>query len=85
MAAAPVFSLFPGMEMSVLILTLIVVVVGGPGSLPGAALGSLIIGMADTFGQVLVPEFASVTIYALMAVILLLRPHGLIPARVQHH
>ncbi len=81
-AAAPVFSLFPGMEMSVLILTLIVVVVGGPGSLWGAALGSLLIGMADTFGQVLFPEFASVTIYALMAVILLLRPHGLIPARV---
>nr|VFJ46522.1 MAG: amino acid/amide ABC transporter membrane protein 1, HAAT family [Candidatus Kentron sp. FW]VFJ70859.1 MAG: amino acid/amide ABC transporter membrane protein 1, HAAT family [Candidatus Kentron sp. FW] len=79
--AAPVFSLFPGMEMSVLILTMIVVVVGGPGSLWGAALGSLLIGMADTFGQVLFSEFASVTIYALMAIVLLLRPHGLIPAR----
>ncbi len=78
--AAPVFSIFPGMDMSVLILALIVVVVGGPGSLKGAVLGSLIIGMADTYGQVLIPEFARVTIYALMAGILLLRPGGLIPA-----
>lgn len=79
--AAPVFSVFPGMDMSTLILALIVVVVGGPGSLKGAALGALIIGIADTFGQVLLPGFASVTIYALMAVILLLRPAGLIPVR----
>lgn len=79
--AAPVFSLFPGMELSILILALIVVVVGGPGSLKGAVLGSLIIGMADTFGQVLAPAFASTTLYALMAVILLLRPAGLFPVR----
>jgi branched-chain amino acid transport system permease protein len=49
--------------------------------LKGAALGALIIGIVDTFGQVLMPGFASVTIYALMAVILLLRPGGLIPVR----
>lgn len=79
--AAPVFSIFPGMDMSVLILALIVVVVGGPGSLKGAAAGSLIIGMADTYGQVVFPQYARLTIYALMALILLLRPDGLIPAR----
>ena len=79
--AAPVFSIFPGMEMSILILTLIVVVLGGPGSLKGAAVGSLIIGMVDTFGQVVIPAFASVTIYALMAVILLFKPEGLFPVR----
>ena len=78
--AAPVFSIFPGMDMTVLILALIVVVLGGPGSLKGALVGSLIIGMADTFGQVLVPEFARVTIYALMAIILLFKPAGLVPA-----
>lgn len=79
--AAPTGSLFPGMDMSVLILALIVVVVGGPGSLKGAAVGSLIIGMADTFGQVVIPQFASVIIYALMALVLLARPQGLLPVR----
>ena len=79
--AAPVFSIFPGMDMSILILTLIVVVVGGPGSLKGAALGSLLIGMVDTFGAVLAPELAGVTLYALMALILLAKPAGLFPAR----
>ena len=79
--SAPVFSIFPGMDMSILILTLIVVVIGGPGSLKGAVAGSLAIGMADTYGQVLAPEFAQVTIYALMAAILLVRPQGLFPVR----
>ncbi len=78
--AAPVFSLYPGMDMQVLILTLIVVVLGGPGSLRGAVLGSFIVGMVDTYGQVMFPQFASVTIYALMAIILLFRPAGLLPA-----
>lgn len=79
--SAPVFSVFPGMDMSVLILALIVVVLGGPGSLVGAAVGSLIIGMADTYGQVVIPEYARVTIYALMGVILLFKPDGLFPVR----
>ncbi len=79
--SAPVFSIFPGMDMSILILALIVVVVGGPGSLKGTALGALIIGVADTYGQVLMPAFAHVTIYALMVLILLLRPSGLFPLR----
>ena len=82
--SAPVFSIFPGMDMSILILTLIVVVVGGPGSLKGAVIGSLVIGMVDTYGQVVAPEFARVTIYALMAVVLLVRPHGLFPVRQTH-
>ena len=82
--SAPVFSIFPGMDMSILILTLIVVVVGGPGSLKGAVIGSLVIGMVDTYGQVVAPEFARVTIYALMAVVLLVRPHGLFPVSQAH-
>ena len=82
--SAPVFSIFPGMDMSILILTLIVVVVGGPGSLKGAAVGSLVIGMVDTYGQVLAPELARVTIYALMAAVLLVRPHGLFPVSQAH-
>ena len=72
--AAPVFSVYPGMDMSILVLTLIVVVIGGPGSLRGAALGAFLIGFFETFGQVFLPSAASVIIYALMAVILLVRP-----------
>lgn len=79
--AAPVFGVYPGMDVSILILVLIVVVVGGMGSLKGAILGSLLIGMADTFGKILLPKFSSLAIYVLLAVILLLRPGGLIPAR----
>ncbi|MBT4018520.1 MAG: branched-chain amino acid ABC transporter permease [Alphaproteobacteria bacterium] len=79
--AGAVFPVEPGMDMSILILTLIVVVVGGLGSLKGAVVGSLMIGMAETFGQVFLPQFASVTIYALMVVVLLVRPGGLFPTR----
>ena len=82
--AAPVLSIAPGMDMTVLILALIVVVLGGPGSLKGVALGALIIGIADTYGQVVLPELARVTIYALMALILLIKPAGLIPVRGGH-
>ena len=82
--AAPVLAIAPGMDMSVLILALIVVVLGGPGSLKGVALGALIIGIADTYGQVVLPELARVTIYALMALILLIKPAGLIPVRSEH-
>jgi len=79
--AAPVLSVYPGMDIAILIFTLIVVVVGGPGSLSGAVVGSLLIGMADTFGRVLLPEFASFLIYALMALVLLVRPQGLFAVR----
>jgi len=82
--AAPVFSIVPGMDMPVLILSLIVVVVGGPGSVKGAGMGALIIGMVDTYGQVVLPELARVTIYALMAFILLTKPSGLVPIRDDH-
>jgi branched-chain amino acid transport system permease protein len=79
--AAPVLEIYPGMDMTILIPTLIVVVVGGPGRLAGAFLGALLIGMAETFGRVLIPDFASFLIYAVMALVLLLRPQGLLPAR----
>src|SRR5216683_102423 len=80
-AVAPVLQIYPGMDVAILIPTLIVVVVGGPGSLKGALLGSLLIGMAETFGAVLLPDFASFMIYAVMVLVLLLRPGGLLPAR----
>jgi branched-chain amino acid transport system permease protein len=79
--AAPIFGVYPGMDVSIIILVLIVVVVGGLGSLKGAVLGSLLIGFADTFGKILLPQFAMMMIYFVMALVLIFRPSGLLPAR----
>jgi branched-chain amino acid transport system permease protein len=77
MIAAPVASVFPGMGNQILIVSFVVVVVGGIGSIKGAFLGALLIGLADTFGQVYAPEIAGMTVYVLMAAVLLWRPAGL--------
>jgi len=77
MIAAPVASVYPGMGNQILIVSFVVVVIGGIGSIKGAFLGSLMIGLADTFGQVLAPQVAGMTIYMLMAAVLLWRPAGL--------
>ena len=74
---APIVGVEAGMDMEVLVLTLIVVVVGGPGSLKGALIGSLLIGFVDTFGKVFFPELALITIYAAMALILIFKPGGM--------
>ncbi|HUQ42389.1 MAG TPA: branched-chain amino acid ABC transporter permease [Candidatus Limnocylindrales bacterium] len=76
--AAPVFGVFPGMDVDALIYSLIVVVVGGLGTLSGAVAGAGLIGPADTFGKVLFPQFALALIFALLAFVLLLRPTGLL-------
>ena len=80
-AAAPIFSATTTMGITILIPTLIVVVIGGLGSLEGTIAGSLIIGFLETFGAVLLPSLSAVLTYILLAVILVLRPQGLIPAR----
>jgi branched-chain amino acid transport system permease protein len=77
MIAAPIASVFPGMGNQILIVSFVVVVIGGIGSIKGAFLGALLIGLADTFGQVLAPEIAGMSIYILMAAVLLWRPAGL--------
>lgn len=77
MLAAPVSSVYPGMGTHVLIICFVVVVIGGIGSVWGALGAALLIGVADTFGKVLVPEAAGVVVYLLMAAILLWRPEGL--------
>jgi branched-chain amino acid transport system permease protein len=77
MIAAPVASVYPGMGNQILIVSFVVVVIGGIGSIKGAFLGSLLIGLADTFGQVLAPHWAGMTVYLLMAAVLLWRPAGL--------
>ncbi len=79
--AAPIFSVYPGMGIELLVPTLIVVVIGGLGSLRGVIAGSMLVGMIQTFGQVLAPQVASMLVYALLAATLILRPQGLFPAR----
>ena len=78
---APIFSLYPGLDSEILILALVVVVVGGLGTLQGAFFGSLLIGLADTFGKAFLPEFSRFLIFAVMAAVLLLRPAGLFGAK----
>jgi len=90
MIAAPVASVFPGMGNQVLIICFVVVVIGGIGSVKGAMLAAILIGLVDTFGKVLkfeigglqvLPELSGMMVYLLMAVILLWRPEGLFGKR----
>jgi len=80
MVAAPVSSVYPGMGNGVLILCFVVVVIGGIGSVRGALLAALLVGVVDTFGKVLLPQAAGVLVYVLMALILLWKPEGLFKA-----
>ena len=75
--AGPIQSAQPPMGAGILIPALIVVVVGGLGSLKGSLVGSLIIGQAETFGKVWLPGASMMMIYAVMALVVLLRPQGL--------
>ena len=77
MIAAPVSSVYPGMGTHVLIICLVVVVMGGIGSVRGAALAALLIGVVDTFGRVFLPQAAGVTVFLIMGAVLLWRPEGL--------
>ncbi len=79
--AVPAFSAEQGMGIAILVQTLVVVVVGGLGSLTGALVGSLLVAVTLTFGRVLVPEFAGIIMYALLVIVLLFKPEGLFPAR----
>jgi branched-chain amino acid transport system permease protein len=75
--AAPISSIVPGMGEHILITCFVVVVIGGMGSIKGAFIGALMVGLVDTFASVLVPELSSMMIYIFMAFILLLKPQGL--------
>ncbi len=76
--AAPMVNLSPSMGSTILIETFAVVVIGGLGSLPGSLLGALIVGQFEAFGILVSPEVASPLLYLLMAVILIIRPSGLL-------
>lgn len=77
MLAAPVASVYPGMGNQVLIISFVVIVIGGIGSVRGALVAALLIGLADVFGQVVFPHIAGMTVYLVMAAVLLWRPRGL--------
>ena len=70
-------SLYPGADTEILTYALVVVVVGGLGSLRGAALAALLVGLVYVFGQSLVPNLAYFVVFAPMALVLILRPQGL--------
>ena len=80
---APLHSLYPGLQFEILVLTLAVVIVGGLGTLKGAFLGSILIGTVDTFGKALLPEISLFLIFALMTLVLLVRPSGLFGAKTK--
>lgn len=75
--AGPVLGIYPGMDIDILIPAFIVVVVGGLGSLRGAFVASLFVGLVDTFGKAFFSDFAPFVVYLLMVVVLLARPQGL--------
>ncbi|MDA0360448.1 MAG: branched-chain amino acid ABC transporter permease [Proteobacteria bacterium] len=86
MISAPISSVFPGMGDQVLIVSFVVVVIGGLGSIKGAMVAALLVGLIDTFGKVMTlhifgvnifPEMAGMSIFALMALILMFRPQGI--------
>ena len=71
-------SVAPGEDIRFLLASLVVVIVGGMGSIPGAALGALLIGLAEQFGSVYAPTYAVVLTFLIMVVVLAFRPQGLI-------
>ena len=86
MISAPISSVFPGMGGQVLIVSFVVVVIGGLGSIKGAMVAALLVGLIDTFVKVttlhifgvnIFPEMAGMSIFALMALILMFRPQGI--------
>ena len=74
---APILSAYPGLDTEMLPLALIVVILGGAGSLLGALVGSFIIGFLYNFGQAMLPDLAYVILFLPMLMVLVLRPHGL--------
>jgi len=79
--AAPLYSVYPNMGDGFLIISFVVVVIGGLGSVSGAFASALIIGLVDTLGKAYAPRVAGLAIYVLMAGVLIWRPSGLFGPR----
>ena len=80
---APILSVYPGLDQDMLPLALVVVILGGTGSLPGSLVGSFIVGMLYIFGQAKLPELAYFVLFLPMVLILALRPQGLFGRQMQ--
>lgn len=79
--AGPVLGAQPGLDNTILLLALVVVVIGGLGSIRGAILGAVLVGEVQTLGVSLFPDQASFLLFGAMAAVLLLKPAGLLPAK----
>src|SRR5690606_10341002 len=77
-AGAGILTLRPGADTDILLFALVVVIIGGLGSVEGAAVGSMLIGLIDAFSRLWLPEFSYFAIFAPMALVLMLRPQGLL-------
>jgi branched-chain amino acid transport system permease protein len=77
-AAAGALTIRPGADTDILLFALVVVIVGGLGSVPGAAIGSILIGVLDAFAKVWIPELSYFAVFLPMAIVLVLRPRGLL-------
>jgi branched-chain amino acid transport system permease protein len=75
--AAPILSVSPGMGDRIIIVAFVVIVIGGIGSIKGAFVGALLVGLVDSFGKILFPTVSSILMYGLMAAVLVWRPQGL--------
>lgn len=78
---ASLLTVLPGSDVDILLYALVVVIVGGLGSLKGAAVASLLIGLIDAFSKAYIPELSYFTLFAPMAIVLVLRPVGLFGRR----
>jgi branched-chain amino acid transport system permease protein len=76
-AGGAFLTLYPGAEWEILVYALVVVIIGGLGSLGGAMIGALIVGLLDAYGRWLLPEFSYFVLFAPMAILLLVRPRGI--------
>lgn len=79
---APLMGAYAGLGMDALTLALIVVVIGGLGSVGGAVLASFLVGVIDAFGKAFIPDLAMFTMYLVMIIILLVKPSGLLKGRL---
>ena len=73
----PFVGLSTGLDIEILLLAIVVVIIGGMGSLWGALAGALLIGLVDSFGKSLLPELSIFTIFAAMVIVLAIKPSGL--------
>jgi len=73
----PILGGYPGIDFDLLPLAFVVVIIGGMGSLKGALVGSIVVGLIDNFGKALVPELSYFTLFAPMVIVLAVKPTGL--------